>query len=275
MRPANRFDLFRLMLADLGFTIQPNMKVLDFGAGEGELVAFARAQGFDAYGCDLYDREYSYTLDRDRTAIALRDEGRLRPIGTPYQLPFEDSSIDVVISDQVFEHVLNYPQAIEELHRVMRVGGVFLHAFPSRYQLIEPHIFVPLSSIFRPRWWLWLWALLGVRNQFQHGLSAREVIEKNAHFLKCGTNYLSFRKLKQEFAKCFSQVDFVERVFLPYSNRPRALAKVPFGAALYGLLCSRFLYGICEAAPAAPTLLKPQQPDTFRLSPSEPTPAID
>ena len=151
VRPANRFDLFRLMLAELGFTIQPNMKVLDFGAGEGNLVALALAQGFDAYGCDLYDIQYSSTLDSDPTTIALRDEGRLRRIPTPYQLPFEDSSIDVVISNQVFEHVLNYPQAIEELRRVMRVGGVFLHAFPSRYRVIEAHIFVPLASMFRPR----------------------------------------------------------------------------------------------------------------------------
>jgi len=232
------------MLADLGFGIQPHMKVLDFGAGEGKLVSFARAQGLDAYGCDLYDVQYSYTLSRDATAAALREEGRLRPILTPYRLPFEDSSIDVVISDQVFEHVLNYPQAIEELRRVMRVGGVFLHAFPSRYRVIEGHIYVPMSSIFRPRWWLWLWALLGVRNEFQHGLSAKEVVEKNVQFLKHGTNYPPTREVKSEFQRCFSQVEFVERVFLPYSNRPRALAKVPLGPALYGLLASRFLYGV-------------------------------
>ena len=267
VRPANRFDLFRLMLSDLGFTIQPNMKVLDFGAGEGKLVAFARAQGFDAYGCDLYNIEYSYTLDRDPTAIALRDEGRLRPIRTPYRLPFEDSSIDVVISDQVFEHVLNYPQAIEELHRVMRVGGVFLHIFPSRYRVLEPHIYVPLSTIFRPRWWLWLWALLGVRNEFQHGLSAREVVEKNTHFLKCGTNYRRPREIKQEFVKCFGQVEFVERVFLPRSNRPRALAKVPFGAALYGLLAERFLHGVCETVPADISHSSPPQQRTHTAPP--------
>lgn len=250
VRPANRFDVYRLMLADLGFTIQPHMKVLDFGAGEGELVSLALAQGMDAYGCDLYDLKYSYTLDRDARASALRDQGRLRRIASPYRLPFEDGSIDVVISDQVFEHVMNYPQAIEELRRVMRVGGVFLHAFPSRYRVIEGHIYVPMSSIFRPRWWLWLWALLGVRNGFQHGMSAKEVVEKNAHFLEHGTNYPPTRQVKREFARCFGQVEFVERAFLPYSNRPRALAKVPFGPALYGFLASRFLYGVRAAMPA-------------------------
>jgi SAM-dependent methyltransferase len=253
VRPANRFDVFRLMLADLGFEIQPHMKVLDFGAGEGKLVSLARAQGLDAYGCDLYDLKYSYTLDRDPTAAALGEQGRLRRIRTPYRLPFEDSTFDVVISNQVFQHVLNYPRAIEELRRVMRVGGVFLHAFPSRYRVIEGHIHVPMSSIFRPRWWLWLWALLGVRNEFQHCMSAKEVVEKNAHFLKNGTNYPRASQVKREFARCFSQVEFVERVFLPHSNRPRALAKVPFGPALYGLLASRFLYGVRAAVPASVT----------------------
>jgi SAM-dependent methyltransferase len=221
VRPANRFDLFWLMLAELGFTIQPNMKVLAFGASEGKPVAaLALAQGFDAYG--YYDIQYSYDHFRDPTTVVLRDQGRLQPISTPWQLPFEDSSIDVIISDQVFVHVLNYPQAIEELRRVMRVGGVFLHTFPSRYRVIEPRIYVPLASIFRPRWWLWLWALLGVRNDFQHGLPAREVVEKNAHFLKVNTNYLHAREVKQEFSRCFSQVEFVERVFLLHSNRARA-----------------------------------------------------
>ena len=240
------------MLAELGFTIQPTMKVLVFGDSWGKLVALAVAQGFDAYGC--YDIQYSYDHDRDPTTVALRDQGRLQPISTPYQLPFEDSSIDVIISDQVFEHVMNYPQTIEELRRVMRVGGVFLHIFPSRYRVIEPRIYVPLASIFRPRWWLWLWALLGVRNEFQHGLPAREVVEKNAHFLKFNTNYLRTREVKQEFTRCFSQVEFVERVFLLYSNRARALARVWFGATLYGLLRDRFLYGVRAPADTAPVL---------------------
>jgi len=114
---------------------------------------------------------------------------------------------------------------------------------------------VPLAALFRPRWWLWLWALLGVRNEFQQGMPAAEVVEKNVHFLKNGTNYPPTRQVKREFARCFSRVEFVERVFLPYSNRPRFLAKVPFGAALYGLLWGRFLFGmrstVPESAPSA------------------------
>lgn len=245
---AARFRVFRRMLTDLGTPIRPGMKVLDFGCGEGGLLTAALDQGLDAYGCDIYDSRYSPNWNSSSIASDLKEQGRMRQIGSPYRLPFDDSSIDVVISDQVFEHVLNYPQAIAELRRVMRPGGFFLHAFPSRHRLLETHIHVPLASIFRPQWWLWIWALVGVRNEFQHGLPPREVARRNADFLTRGTNYLPASAIRSEFAKSFSKVAFVENAFLPYSGRPRILARVPFGAALYGLLFSRFLYGMSGEA---------------------------
>jgi SAM-dependent methyltransferase len=244
MDSMTRFKVFSRVLSDLGTPIRPGMKVLDFGCGAGGLVKAAVDQGFDVYGCDLYDVQYSQDWHGRAIAPGLRDDGRLRKIESPYRLPFDDSSIDVVVSDQVFEHVLNYPQAIAELRRVTRPGGCFLHAFPSRYRLIEGHVYVPLASIFRPRWWLLLWASLGVRNEFQRGMPAREVASRNADYLARGTNYPPAHRIKREFANSFSKVAFVESTYLPYSDRPRVLARVPLGPAVYGLLFSRFLYGM-------------------------------
>jgi SAM-dependent methyltransferase len=152
------------------------------------------------------------------------------------------------VSDQVLEHVQNYPQAIAEMHRVLRPGGAFLHAFPSRYRPVEGHISVPLASFFRPRWWLWLWAALGIRNEFQRGLHAREVVNRNVHFLKHGTNYLTAHEIKRQFGRRFARVEFVEYAFLPYSNRSRFLAKVPLGPAAYRTLSARFVYGARDVA---------------------------
>jgi SAM-dependent methyltransferase len=244
MDPTTRFSVFRQMLTDIGTPIRPNMRVLDFGCGEGSLVKAAVANGLDAYGCDLYDVEYSSHWNSEWATTGTNAAGRLRQICNPYKLPFDDSSIDVVISDQVFEHVLNYPETLAELRRVIRPGGFFLHAFPSRYLLIEPHIYVPLTTMFRPRWWLWLWALLGVKNQFQKGLSVPEVVKRNAHFLSHGTNYLPPGKIKREFGRYFDKVSFVEQFFLRHSVRARALASVPVLPSLYGIFYARFLYGV-------------------------------
>lgn len=252
MAEITRFDVFRRMLADLGTPLTASMKVMDFGCGEGGLVRAALSQGLDAYGCDLYEVKYSSSLEH--ISAELRETNRVRRILHPYRLPFEDSSMDAVISDQVFEHVLDYPQAIAELHRVVRPGGVFLHCFPSRYRWLEGHIFVPMASMFRPRWWLWLWAALGIRNEFQTGMSTAEVVAANAHFLEHGTLYLGPTQIKREFGGYFSSVEFVERFFLRYSRRSWALRYIPGGAAGYGLLKARFLYGkralIAHTAPA-------------------------
>lgn len=250
-----RFDVLGRMLADLGTPLLPNMRLMDFGCGEGRLVEAALSQGLDAYGCDLYDVRYSYDWNSPDISNELRETRRLRPIQLPYRLPFEDSCMDVIISDQVFEHVLDYPQAIAETYRVLRPGGVFLHCFPSRYRCIETHIHVPMASMFAPHWWLWLWAAAGVRNRFQAGLSPAEVVARNERFLEVATCYLGPRRIKREFRRWFSSVEFVEHAFLPYSQRPRVLGKVPLGAVAYGLLCSRFLYGRrashAQAAPPA------------------------
>lgn len=252
MAETTRFDVFRGMLSDLGAPLRPCMKLMDFGCGEGGLVRAALSQGLDAYGCDFYDVKHSYN-GRDISA-ELRESNRVRRILHPYRLPFDDSSMDAVISNEVFEHVLDYPQAIAELHRVMRPGGVFLHFFPSRYRWLEGHIYVPMASMFRPRWWLWLWAALGIRNEFQAGMSAAEVVDANEHFLEHRTLYLGPTRIKREFGRYFSSVEYVERFFLPYSRRLRALRYVPGGAAIYGLLKSRCLYGrralVEQTAPA-------------------------
>lgn len=43
-------------------------------------------------------------------------------------LPFQDESFDVVVSDQVLEHIKGDPQvAIDETKRVLRMGGIAVH----------------------------------------------------------------------------------------------------------------------------------------------------
>ena len=45
-------------------------------------------------------------------------------------LPFADGSFDSIFSSEVFEHVFNLDQILEELHRVLRPGGHMLLTVP-------------------------------------------------------------------------------------------------------------------------------------------------
>jgi ubiquinone/menaquinone biosynthesis C-methylase UbiE len=55
-------------------------------------------------------------------------------------LPFEDSSIDVIVSTDVFEHVQNLEKVLDECHRVLKPGGKLCIVFPQYLQPLESHL---------------------------------------------------------------------------------------------------------------------------------------
>ena len=202
---ARRAEWFLGILRDQGVPIMGSTKVLDLGCGAGKLVQAAREQGYDFHGCGLGLRDAHTDAD-----ARLVDEGILRDIErNPYHLPFDDRTFDVVISDQVFEHVMDYPTTLREVHRVMKPGGAFLHIFPPRYMPIEPHVLVPLGTMLRQRWWLKTWAMVGIRNEFQTRMSAQEACEANHTYLTSHTNYLTKRQLREQFGRGYTDVRFV------------------------------------------------------------------
>lgn len=239
----SRFAMFRNALADLGSPVRDGAVVLDFGCGDGDMVKQATQEGFAAYGCDLPTETGLEEVKDARALEAMKAGGQLRQISVrPYRLPFDDQFFDAVISDQVFDHVQDYPETLAELRRVMKPGAAFLHAFPSRYCVIEPSVRVPGATIIRARWWLMAWAVLGVRNPNQRGRGASEVATLNAMYLDRFTNYLPPTELKRQFGVHFRDVRFVERECLAYSRRAKIFKT--FGlSAVYGLLWARYLYG--------------------------------
>ena len=59
------------------------------------------------------------------------------------QLPFRSSSVDVVLFTEVIEHVIDGAQALREIGRVLKPGGVLLITWPLIYPLHElPHDYV-------------------------------------------------------------------------------------------------------------------------------------
>jgi SAM-dependent methyltransferase len=225
------------VLRSLGTEVPKGARVLDLGCGNGGIVDAYVELGYDAYGCDFQFKQGPHV-------DVLRAAGRIKLMDeTPYRLPFENGSFDLVVSDQVLEHVQDYGSTFAEVARVLKPGGQSLHVFPSRYSLLEPHVHVPLGTVFRSLWWLRLWAALGVRKREQQGLVARDVARANHAYLASSTNYLPRRRIAAWARKYFATSSFCEREYLLCSNRAalRRLGSLPFVARAYGTFRDRVL----------------------------------
>lgn len=90
-------------------------RLLDIGAGRGEMLKAATMRGWKAVGLEpasgfaRFAREYS-----GAEVIEARLEDR----------PFEKESFDVVTLGAVLEHVFNPVEVLKEINRILRPGGV-------------------------------------------------------------------------------------------------------------------------------------------------------
>src|SRR6185436_13958322 len=122
-----------------------------------------------------------------------------------------------------------------------------LHIFPSKLKPVEGHVFVPLGGLIQSRGWLRVWATLGIRNSFQQGKDAREVVELNSQYLNERTNYLTREEIIDSMKAHFPDAVFVEKHMLKHSygnaRRIYTLAKVlPFVSRLYSTFYSRVVF---------------------------------
>lgn len=225
---------------ELGHDLKSDSIIMDFGCGAGDNVQSLIECGYNAFGCDLAFKK-GVNVER------LSQENKIRKVEQkPYRLPFEDDTFDFIFSSEVFEHVQDYSTALAELHRVLKPGGGSVHFFPSRYRPIETHIFVPFASFIQYRWWLVLWAKVGVRNSFQAEMGVQEVVDSNVEFLRDHTTYYSKSVIRRHVLEHFNNCYFCELEAVKHTPRLRSiffvLKYVPFIAAFLSAFGSRALY---------------------------------
>lgn len=128
--------------------LPPPASLLDFGCGGAEIAALALDRGYDAYGVDTY---LGVGNTPANFAVATNRIGpRALTISPDEPMPFEDSFFDIVVSNQVFEHVSEIGPVAKEIARVTRRGGVLLALMPTLDVLWENHLKMPLVHLVAP-----------------------------------------------------------------------------------------------------------------------------
>ncbi len=126
--------------------INSNSKVLDLGAGAG-IIEQCNFKGLASvvYGIDLDNRVLKNPY---------LDEAKL---GSAESIPYDDQSFDIVICNNVLEHLSNPAVVFKEVHRVLRRDGFLIAKTPNKFHYVSilarltPHWFHKFYNRLRGR----------------------------------------------------------------------------------------------------------------------------
>lgn len=104
-------------------------RLLDNGCGVGTWLDALNRFGNHRFGLEV---EY----DRAGRALDVA-EGVIQGIGE--RLPFASNQFDLILSNEVLEHVINDRQAVVEMVRIVRPGGRIIIFCPNRWYPVEQH----------------------------------------------------------------------------------------------------------------------------------------
>lgn len=113
--------------------------MLDVGSSVGFNVEAAAKRGATSIGVDI-------DVPGLATARRTRDPRCIFICGDGEALPFADDSIDVVVFNHIYEHVVDADAVVSEIHRVLSPIGVAYLGLGNKLGVMEPHHRLPFLS---------------------------------------------------------------------------------------------------------------------------------
>ncbi len=113
--------------------IHKEMKILDIGCAMGGMLSYLNSKNLNyLYGIDLTQKY----LD-----IAKKNKEFCIKFGSAEDIPFENTLFDLLIIDQVMEHLINPRKAFQEAGRVLKRNGLFCIGVPNASEYSNHYFF--------------------------------------------------------------------------------------------------------------------------------------
>lgn len=135
----------------LGVHSLEGLRAVDVGCSAGFIADELALAGAATSGVDIDEPG----LEKARARFGERVDFRL---ARGEDLPFDDGSVDVVVLNHIYEHVVDPEAVVADIHRVLRPGGLLYLGVGHRWQVVEPHHRLPFLS----------WLPRGVADRYLH-----------------------------------------------------------------------------------------------------------
>jgi len=203
--------------------------VLDYGCGSGQIVQLLRRQGCEGFGCDVF---YAGGDASGAVDPSLMAKGIVRRMEDG-AIPFETGFFDLVVNNQVMEHVEDLDRALAEIARVLKPGGKVLSVFPHQEVWREGHSGIPFLHWFprRSRTRVYYAATLrtlglghfkGAKSRWQWSLDFCDWLDRWTH-------YRTLSQIRSAYERHFTNIGHQEAAWLiaRLEARGRGLALLP------------------------------------------------
>ncbi|MBF2073872.1 MAG: 3-demethylubiquinone-9 3-O-methyltransferase [Synechococcales cyanobacterium C42_A2020_086] len=117
----NHLNPLRFAYFDRYISDWRDRQVLDLGCGGGYTCEFLAQRGAQVWGID----QSQACINAAKAHAASQQLAVDYQQGVAEQLPYADAQFDVVVCVDVLEHVANWQQTLQEIHRVLKPGGYF------------------------------------------------------------------------------------------------------------------------------------------------------
>lgn len=191
-----------------------HVRILDVGCGNGELIGYLQRNltklhpdtRIEIHGLDVHDYgiQRSGFFERALSELAAAHPdvewaSRLHLISVEEEWPFADNSFDVIVSNQVMEHVHRHDTFLARIRRCLVDGGFSMHVFPLRHYVWEGHLDLPFVHRIKDRdklvRYIRCLSSLGLGkygdHMRQYGTQVEQFAQEHADYMLFHTNYLS------------------------------------------------------------------------------------
>jgi SAM-dependent methyltransferase len=206
---------------------RPNLNIADVGCGGGALIRYLRAALPEVLlGCNVRVSGFDVSDFAPHGNTNVGADTKTVRTGDPW--PYTDHSLDVIISNQVLEHVFDQPFFFQQIARCLKPNGFSVHLFPLKNVIYEDHVGIPLAHRIPKPGWIRLMSRIGFFNARRAkslpGSETSDFGQRAADYIKNYTIYVTqaeLRKIAQD-ASLELSFDYTPRF---YTAKLRAMAK--------------------------------------------------